>query len=666
MKTTVIFAIGILITAFATAQNPNEKVIQVTTSVTENPPSISFNWNQVPGNFGILIYRRSKNSTTWGNAIDTLPVSAITYTDKKVITGVEYEYAIKAKYGMPIETYVNAGIKCKETEFRGKLILLVDSTFVDDLKNELTRYESDLIGDGWLVLRKDISRNASAIYVKSIIHDFYNSDPENVNCVFLFGHIAVPYSGNKAYDGHTTEHDGAWPADMYYGDLNEKLWSDKYITCTTADRSENWNVPDDGKFDVCILPANEIISLAVGRVDFHDLPAFPQSETELLRNYLNKNHDFRHKIIDPKMQALVDDNFKIKDNNGITEVFSISGWRNFSALLNFNNIDTCDFFSATKNESYIWSYGCGGGKFESCVGIGNTTDFVRESPKTVFTCLYGSRFGDWDSQNNFMRAALASNGWILTSCWAGRPHYTFHQMGMGETIGNCVRATQNNLNNSNYYSGMTNRGIHTSLLGDPTLRMHIVQPVNSVKSAIGKNNTVLLSWSQTDDNIVGYYIYKLDTRTNKYIRISEIPVAETRFEDISPDEGNNYYMVRTLKLSQVVSGSYYNLSQGIFDTIRVEKQVQPSLEITSSPVNTLNETVIYPNPSTGLFNISFGSLPVHLATIKIYNLQGKLLQEEAFQNATLERFDISTLPKGIYIVSGIIDNKKMVTRISLQ
>lgn len=672
MKTKAFFALCILISTFATGQNqdeeknPREKVIQVTTEITENPPSVSFKWNPVPGHFNIEIFRKNKNSSNWGSAIAILPTSAVEYTDKNVEPGIEYEYAIKAKWWMPIETYVTAGIKCKEIESRGKIILLIDSAVVTGLQNELKRYESDLIGDGWEVLRKDISRNASVQYVKSIIRDFYHSDSENVKSVFLFGHIPVPYSGIKAYDGHTIEHDGAWPADMYYGDLNEKLWGDKYVSCTTAARNENWNVPGDGKFDVCILPDNENISLAIGRVDFYNLPAFPQSETELLRNYLNKNHAFRHKIINPKMQALVDDNFGIKNFNGVTEAFAISGWRNFSALLNFQNIKKGDFFSDTKNDSYIWAYGSGGGTFTSCVGIGSTTDFVNQSPRTVFTALYGSRFGDWDSENNFMRSALASNGWILTSCWAGRPHYTFHQMGMGATIGECVQATQNNLNNSNYYSGQTNRGTHTSLLGDPSLRMHIVQPVNSLKSAVTEIKTVMLTWNQADDSIVGYYIYKLDTSTKKYIRISDSPVAETFFEDIDPVEGNNYYMVRTLKLSHVASGSYYNLSQGIFDTIRFEKQTQPSLEITASQANTMNEAIIYPNPSTGHFNISFGSLPVQQATIKIYNLQGKLVHVATFENTALERVDIGTLPKGIYIVSGIIDNKNMVTRIILQ
>ena len=697
MKTTTIFVISMLMAAFTFGEEPVEKVIQVTTSVTENPPAISFKWNQVPGQFDILIYRKSNNSNNWGNPIATLPVNTVEFTDLKVEKGIKYEYAIKAKYYMPIETYVTAGINCRETEYRGKLILLVDSTFTDELKNELTRYESDLIGDGWEVLRKDISRNATVKYVKSVILSFYNSDPANVNTVFLFGHIPVPYTGTKAYDGHVIEHDGAWPADMYYGDLNEKIWNDNSVNCTTAARPENRNVPGDGKFDVCILPDKEIISLSVGRVDFHNLPAFPQSEAELLRNYLNKNHDFRHKMIEPKMQALIDDNWGIINNQGVIEAFAISGWRNFAALLNFSNIKKGDFFSDTKNDSYIWAYGCGGGRFDNCVGIGNTTDFVNQSPRAVFTALYGSRFGDWDSENNFMRSALASNGWILTSCWAGRPHYTFHQMGMGETIGHCVRATQNNLNNSYYYSGQTNRGTHTSLLGDPALRMHIVQPANSLKSAIRANKTIMLKWNPANDSIIGYYVYKLDKPTNKYIRITNSPVTVTRFVDFLPGVGENYYMVRSLKLSKVASGSYYNLSQGIFDTIFYKQPIPvqftritrlfksgeiPTIE-TGNELNTeaeingagasitevadfTGETLIYPNPSTGLFHISFGSSPVQQATLKIYNLQGKVLQMETFQNTNNGSFDISALPKGVYIVSGTIDGNNMSTKISLQ
>ena len=104
----------------------------------------------------------------------------------------------------------------------------------------------------------------------------------------------------------------------------------------------------------------------------------------------------------------------------------------------------------------------------------------------------------------------------------------------------------------------------------------------------------------------------------------------------------------------------------MFDTVFFQQQVRPSYEITEAHKNGLCDMLIYPNPSSGLFNISFGSNPVRQATIQIFNIQGKILSEMTFQNTSLERFDIGELPKGIYIVSGLIDNKKMVTRICLQ
>ena len=144
-------------------------------------------------------------------------------------------------------------------------------------------------------------------------------------------------------------------------------------------------------------------------------------------------------------------------------------------------------------------------------------------------------------------------------------------MGMGETIGYCLSASQNNMNlyEQQYYS----RYVHVGMLGDPTLRMHIVCPVNSLQSAITANNSVLLAWKPADDSIIGYFVYKLDTLENKYNKITPSPVTDTYFEDTLPVAGNNYYMVRSIKLNQVASGSYYNLSQGIFDTINYMQQI---------------------------------------------------------------------------------------------
>jgi hypothetical protein len=592
LKTFIIICLWLIFTISSlNAQHPKDFVIPLTTSTTENPASISFSWNRISGPDQFMIGRKSKNSPDWGNRYALLPADATGYTDNNVETGVEYEYCIsKTKGSNSIITYVNAGIKCKEVEYRGKVILLVDSTVVNDLKNELVRYETDLTGDGWDIIRKDISRSASVKQVKNIIRDYYNSDTSNVKTVILFGHIAVPYSGCDAYDGHP-DHYGAWPADIYYGDMNEKIWTDVSADCTGASRNENHNVPSDGKFDVTSLPSDEKISLSVGRIDFYNLPAFPQTESELLKNYLNKNHNFRHKIIDPKLQSLVSDNFG-GSNDG---AFAISGWRNFTALLNASNVKSGEYLSELKKESYICSYACGPGAYTGCTGVGFTSDFVKQSSRTVFTCLFGSYFGDWDSRDNFMRSALASKGWILTSMWSGFQFYTFHQMGMGETIGSCLRTTQNNINT--YDQNDVERHVNVSMQGDPTLRFHIVGPVSSLKSAITADNSVLLAWKPADDSILGYYVYKLDTLENRYIKITPSPVTDTWFEDESPVTGNNYYMVKSFKLSQVASGSYYNLSQGVFDTINYKQQspvAVTGISISINQGNILPLKIYYP------------------------------------------------------------------------
>ena len=54
---------------------------------------------------------------------------------------------------------------------------------------------------------------------KNLILNDYAIDTTNIKAVFLFGHIPVPYSGNINPDGHP-DHLGAWPADVYYGDVD--------------------------------------------------------------------------------------------------------------------------------------------------------------------------------------------------------------------------------------------------------------------------------------------------------------------------------------------------------------------------------------------------------------------------------------------------------------
>ena len=114
------------------------------------------------------------------------------------------------------------------------------------LATQLTQLQGDLEGDGWKVLRHDVSRTAYPDAIKPIIVSDYNNDPANVKAVFLVGHVPVPYSGSQAPDGHG-DHVGAWGADGYYGEVNG-TWTDATVTATGVQDARNINIPGDHKF----------------------------------------------------------------------------------------------------------------------------------------------------------------------------------------------------------------------------------------------------------------------------------------------------------------------------------------------------------------------------------------------------------------------------------
>ena len=59
------------------------------------------------------------------------------------------------------------------------------------------------------------------------------------------------------------------------------------------------------------------------------MPSFAAGETALLQQYLDKDHDYRHKAFAVDQRAVVDDNFGWFGG----EAFAASGWRNASSTI---------------------------------------------------------------------------------------------------------------------------------------------------------------------------------------------------------------------------------------------------------------------------------------------------------------------------------------------
>ncbi|MDB4534487.1 hypothetical protein N9242_06400 [Vicingaceae bacterium] len=199
---------------------------------------------------------------------------------------------------------------------------MVENTFIGNVifENDIKQTIQDIEADGWIVERINVNRNDPVTTVKQQIINVYNSDIANTKALYLLGNVPVPYSGLIYADGHINQN-GAWPADIYYGDM-DCTWTDVTVNDIDANRFENHNVPGDGKFDQSILPS--LVELQVGRVDLSNIPAFSISEEDLLIEYMNKARNYKIRAIIPNERSLIDNNFTSQP-----EGFASSGYKTF-------------------------------------------------------------------------------------------------------------------------------------------------------------------------------------------------------------------------------------------------------------------------------------------------------------------------------------------------
>ena len=593
-------AVACALTSPAHAQAAASYAVQLSAAIQDEPPALVLLWPEAPGQStgDYTIHRRAAGANAWGEplasggSVVTLENGYRAFTDASVEVGTVYEYRVTKQLNYPGSLdprhvaygYLFAGIRAPLVENRGGLALVVERSIVEALAPELTRLENDLIGDGWRVYRIEVGRDDAVPDVKARIKALHDADKGALRAVFLLGRVPVPYSGNfqpSPPDGHasgTDDHRGAWPADVYYAEMDGE-WTDRTERYANDYNPRGTNVPEDGKFDQTYLPSDA--ELQIGRVDLSSMPgvdaprAWPE-EIALLKLYLDKDHAFRHGEWKLPRRALIADSH---DTNG-GRAYPASAYRSLAPVLGVANIDIASTEPGTPAEerwvsrlaanSYLWTFGSGGGSNTSVSNLGlrspfnslTSTDLVAHEVKAAFYLFFGSWFGDWDQPDNLMRTALTTK-YGLASAWSGRPHLVFHPLGMGETLGYCIRISQNNQDTYQNQVNTFRRGVHIALMGDPTLRMYPVPAPTELVARAGQG-AVVLGWKPSSAEVLGYHVYRAASSGAPFVRLTETPHGGTNYTDLGRDADGSVYMVRAIKLETTPSGSFYNASQGIF------------------------------------------------------------------------------------------------------
>ncbi|TNE34201.1 T9SS type A sorting domain-containing protein, partial [bacterium] len=576
------------------------------------------------------------------------------WTDNTYKTGEIKEYLVlKVNSNNQAVSFdvVTLGDKVERPNQLGGILILIDKEIENSLTAEISQLRYDLINEGWDVSTLSIDKGKTPKEVKDLIIEEYNNKKNKFNTLYLLGHIPVPYSGHfsstgAAYppDGHVEgsgNHTGAWPSDLYYGDL-DGVWTDATVTYEQSASERNNNRPGDGKFDQTILPSD--VDLKVGRVDFYDMPVFSEDEVTLTKNYLAKAHLWRTGQLLSIDRGLIDDNFK---GFGISN----SGYKAINSLFGLDSLfDDRDYLTELRAGDYILSFGDGAGSYTSCNGIGKSSDFAEQKINTIFTGLAGSFFGDWDSKNNILRSALAAGA--LSSFWSGIPNWYLNSMGVGESIGFCTRYSQN----ANFGSfNQSERKIHVALMGDPTLTLRPIVPAKNI-TATNTMNGIELNWDKSIGDIDGYNLYRIDAMTGESQKVNNEIIAENNYIDISAPTGKFYYQLRTVKFEQMANSSFYTMGLSTKSN---------NVDFVSSVEYSLDDGFfVAPNPSYGNFRLHLPDNIAYAKSITIQDLTGRIVLEldEKFNS---EKTINAKLPVGTYILIANTEKGEFVEKIQI-
>lgn len=533
--------------AVGQAQTMSEKHLPLDGRIASDGSSVHLSWPRAeqPREGSAVVSRRHLGETGIGSwqALGPAMPARVDFLDQTMKPGVAYEYRVQRLGRDVIDVgHWATGVDVPAVERRGTALLVVDASLAEDLDPQLRRFQMDLVGDGWKVLRRDTLRGGRddpletlrrGLNLKEWVRSRYYDDPTETYALILIGHVPMIPSGRAAPDGHAPE---PHVTDLFYAEMNG-----------------HWNGNRDGLLLHNSVPTGQI-EMSVGRIDFFMLSNRDrEQELSKLKTYFDKNHHWRHGLLGDLRQAYGQKGMLLGEQYGVQ---NLVGPRHF---VQGGHHDV--------GEAQPWLWGVDFGHYEG-------SDYAAKfRNKAIFAVNFGSHKQKLNRWNNAMTALLDQPWYPLAVGWGGRPAWWPHHMALGGTIGDVHRRTVNNgvpegsFRDSMEYTPtgqyLWRNPVWVNLLGDPTARGFVLSPPQGVVARGGENG-VDVSWGASPDtDVLGYHIFRAPAPLGPYTRLNSDLVTELSFTDATPLDGARY-MVRAYGKKSVHAGSFYTLSQGVF------------------------------------------------------------------------------------------------------
>lgn len=177
------------------------------------------------------------------------------------------------------------------------------------------------------------------------------------------------------------------------------------------------------------------------------------------------------------------------------------------------------------------------------------------------------------------------------------------------------------------------------------------------------NSNTVLNWNAyVGMPITGYKIWRGTTPTN-LVLYDSLNTLQTTYSDLNSASNSFYYQVQTINqlTGCYVDQTYYRAS---YSNIAANNNIQVNVV----KLSTSSFFEIYPNPSRGLFQISYLSDEKENIEFNIFNVRGEKLYSERVSktNDSLEReIDLSKEAAGIYFLEVTSNEKREVKKIVL-